>query len=145
LQELPKPLTKVTWDNVAVVSPNSAFQLAGVRDNGGSTIGREHYVPTVDLVDQQGNVITAPLWIMPGQPDNVITIYLGFGRTFGGRVASGLNNQPVGYNAYAIRTSYEPWFSSSIQVRKATAQHMLATTHSTSTWRTPTLVKMNVT
>jgi len=128
LQELPKPLTKVTWDNVAVVSPNSAYQLAGVRDNGGSTIGREHYVPTVDLVDQQGNVITAPLWIMPGQPDNVITIYLGFGRTFGGRVASGLDNQPVGYNAYAIRTSYEPWFTSSIQVRKATGKHMLATT-----------------
>ena len=65
---------------------------------------------------------------MPGQPDNVITIYLGFGRTFGGRVASGLDNQPVGYNAYAIRTSYEPWFTSSIQVRKATGKHMLATT-----------------
>jgi molybdopterin-containing oxidoreductase family iron-sulfur binding subunit len=54
LQELPKPLTKVTWDNVAVISPNSAYQLYGVRDNGGSVKGREHYVHTVDLVDQQG-------------------------------------------------------------------------------------------
>jgi len=128
LQELPKPLTKVTWDNVAVVSPNSAYQLAGVRDNGGSTTGREHYVPKVDLVDPQGRTIRAPLWIMPGQPDEVITIYLGFGRTVGGRVASGINGQPVGYNAYAVRTSYEPWFTSSLQVRKTTEQHLLATT-----------------
>jgi len=128
LQELPKPLTKVTWDNVAVVSPNTAFQIAGVRDNGGSTIGREHYVPKVDLVDQQGRSIRAPLWIMPGQPDNVITIYLGFGRTLGGRVATGMNNQPVGYNAYTIRTSYEPWFTSNLRVQKTTEQHLLATT-----------------
>jgi Fe-S-cluster-containing dehydrogenase component len=123
LQELPKPLTKVTWDNVAIVSPNSAFQLAGVRDNGGSTIGREHYVPKVDLVDSQGRTIRVPLWIMPGQPDNVLTTYLGFGRDLGGRVATG-----VGYNAYALRTSYEPWFTSSLQVRSTTEKHLLATT-----------------
>jgi molybdopterin-containing oxidoreductase family iron-sulfur binding subunit len=128
LQELPKPLTKVTWDNVALVSPNSAYQLAGVRDNGGSTIGREHYVPKVDLVDQQGRTIRAPLWIMPGQPDNVITIFLGYGRSLGGRVATGLSNEPVGYNAYSIRTSYEPWFTNSLQIRKTTEQHLLATT-----------------
>jgi len=127
LQELPKPLTKVTWDNVAVVSPNSAFQIAGVRDNGGSTIGREHYVPKVDLVDQRGNTVRAPIWIMPGQPDNVITIYLGFGRSYKGHVAMGATDEPVGYNAYAIRTSYEPWFTS-LQVKKTTEQHLLATT-----------------
>ena len=38
--------------------------------------------PTVDLVDQRGNAVRVPLWIMPGQPDNVITIYLGFGRSY---------------------------------------------------------------
>ena len=128
LQELPKPLTKVTWDNVAIVSPNSAGQLLGTRDNGGSTIGREHYVPKVELADQQGHSISVPVWIMPGQPDNVMTIFLGYGRSFGGRVATGLDNQPVGYDAYAIRTSYEPWFTSSLQVRKTTEQHLLATT-----------------
>ena len=128
LQELPRPLTKVTWDNVAVISPNSALQLAGVRTNGGGSVGREHYVPMVDLVDPQGNTVKAPLWIMPGQPDNVITLFLGYGRSLGGRVATGPNGEGVGYNTYAIRTSFEPWFTSRLQVKKSTQQHMLATT-----------------
>jgi len=128
LQELPKPLTKVTWDNVALVSPNTAQQLIGTPDNGGATHGREHYVPNIDLIDQNGNQVTAPVWIMPGHADGVITIFLGFGREFHGRVAINGSNGPVGYNAYAIRTSYEPWFTNKLQVRRSTGQHMLATT-----------------
>jgi MoCo/4Fe-4S cofactor protein with predicted Tat translocation signal len=128
LQELPKPLTKVTWDNVALVSPNTAQQLIGEPDNGIGIHGREHYVPNIDLSDQNGNRITAPVWIMPGHADGVITIYLGFGREFHGRVAMGGSSGPVGYNAYAIRTSYEPWFTNSLRVQKSTGQHMLATT-----------------
>jgi MoCo/4Fe-4S cofactor protein with predicted Tat translocation signal len=127
LQELPKPLTKVTWDNVAVVSPNSAFQLAGVRDNGGSTIGREHYVPMVEIKNQQGAAVNAPLWILPGHADGVITIYLGFGRGLKGRVATATDGSPIGYDAYQLRTSFEPWFTSA-QVSKVSGQHMLATT-----------------
>jgi molybdopterin-containing oxidoreductase family iron-sulfur binding subunit len=127
LQELPKPLTKVTWDNVAVVSPNSAYQIAGVRDNGGSTIGREHYVPIVEIKNAQGVAIKAPLWIMPGQADNVVTLYLGFGRGMKGRVATGADGQPIGYNAYQIRTSYEPWFTTA-QLTNTSGRHMLATT-----------------
>jgi len=128
LQELPKPLTKVTWDNVALVSPNTARQLIGTPDNGGAIHGREHYVPNIDLIDQNGNQVTAPVWIMPGHADGVITIFLGFGREFHGRVAINESNGPVGYNAYAIRTSYEPWFTNKLQVRRSTGQHMLATT-----------------
>jgi MoCo/4Fe-4S cofactor protein with predicted Tat translocation signal len=127
LQELPKPLTKITWDNVAVVSPNSAFQLAGVRDNGGSTIGREHYVPMVEIKSQQGATVNAPLWILPGHADGVITIYLGFGRGLKGRVATATDGSPIGYDAYQLRTSFEPWFTSA-QVSKISGQHMLATT-----------------
>jgi MoCo/4Fe-4S cofactor protein with predicted Tat translocation signal len=128
LQELPKPLTKVTWDNVALVSPNTAKQFIGVPDNGGAIHGREHYVPNIDLIDQSGNKITAPVWIMPGHADGVITIFLGFGREFHGRVAMNGSSGPVGYNAYSIRTSYEPWFTNSLRVQKSTGQHMLATT-----------------
>jgi molybdopterin-containing oxidoreductase family iron-sulfur binding subunit len=127
LQELPKPLTKVTWDNVAVVSPNSAYQIAGVRDNGGSTIGREHYVPIVDITNAQGVTVKAPLWIMPGQPDNVVTLYLGFGRELNGRVARGVDGQPIGYDVYRIRTSYEPWFTTAT-LTNTSGRHMLATT-----------------
>jgi molybdopterin-containing oxidoreductase family iron-sulfur binding subunit len=128
LQELPKPLTKITWDNVALVSPNTAQQLIGTRDNGGAIHGREHYVPNIDLIDQNGNKVTAPVWIMPGHADGVITIFLGFGREFHGHVAMGGTGGPVGYNAYTIRTSYEPWFTNRLQVQRSTGQHMLATT-----------------
>ena len=125
LQELPKPLSKVTWDNVAVISPNSAGTFTDVY-NRGAVKGREHYVPMVDLVNQQGQTVRAPLWIMPGQPDGVITVYLGYGRRLAGRVGSG--TPAVGFDAYQIRTSYAPWFTSGVQVRPTGAQYLLATT-----------------
>jgi len=126
LQELPRPLTKVTWDNVAIISPKSALSLSGVR-NDGAIKGREHYVSMIDLVNQQGQTVRAPLWIQPGQPDGVITIHLGYGRRLAGRVGSGTQDQPLGFDAYQIRTSYAPWFTG-IQVVEAPAEHQLATT-----------------
>ena len=51
--------------------------------------GREHYVPPVEITNQQGRQIACPLWIMPGQPDGVITVHLGYGRRLAGRVGSG--------------------------------------------------------
>ena len=128
LQELPKPLTKVTWDNVAIVSPNSAQQLVGDINNPGGIKGREHHVPVVELVNQQGKTLRVPMWIMPGQPDGVITIHLGYGRRLAGRVGSGTANQPIGFDAYQIRTSYEPWYTNGIQVRPTGEQYLLATT-----------------
>jgi MoCo/4Fe-4S cofactor protein with predicted Tat translocation signal len=128
LQELPKPLTKVTWDNVAVISPNSAQHVVGASVNSGSVKGREHHVPMVDLVDQQGRTLTVPLWIMPGQPDGVITVHLGYGRRLAGRVGSGTTAEPVGFDAYTLRTSYEPWFNPNVQVRPTSGQYLLATT-----------------
>jgi MoCo/4Fe-4S cofactor protein with predicted Tat translocation signal len=128
LQELPKPLTKVTWDNAILISPNTAQQLLGVRDNGGSTIGREHYVPAVDLVDDNNRTVRGPVWIMPGQPDNVLTVYLGYGRRLAGRVGNSTETNLVGFDAYQIRTADAPWSSSRIQVRKTTEQWVLATT-----------------
>jgi MoCo/4Fe-4S cofactor protein with predicted Tat translocation signal len=127
LQELPRPLTKVTWDNVALISPNSAYQLYGVRDNGGSVKGREHYVRTADL-DYRGRTVRVPLWIMPGQPDNVLTVHLGYGRRLAGHVATTEGGEPVGFDAYQLRTSDAPWFSTGVQLRKTTEKHLLATT-----------------
>jgi len=133
LQELPRPLTKVTWDNVAVVSPNSARQIAGADNNGGAVKGREHYVPVVAITNPQGQSVEAPLWIMPGQPDGVITVHLGYGRRLAGKVGSGeigmgAPNEIVGFDAYKIRTSFDPWFTTGVQVRRVTGDHLLATT-----------------
>ena len=133
LQELPRPLTKVTWDNVAVISANSAKQLTGQDNNGDAIKGREHYVPIVDIVSPQGQAIQAPLWIMPGQPDGVITVHLGYGRPLAGRVGSGqigfnAPNEIVGFDAYKIRTSFAPWYVPGVQVRRSSGDHLLATT-----------------
>ena len=128
LQELPRPLTKVTWDNVAIVSPTTAQAIAGISTNRGAVKGREHYVPLIDLTSQQGKKITAPMWIMPGQPDNVITIHLGYGRRLAGRVGGYPDEPPVGFDAYKLRTSFEPWYSRGIQASNTGHEYALATT-----------------
>ena len=129
LQELPKPLTKVTWDNVAVVSSNTARELVGTNPIRGASKGREYYVATVELADQQNRFVRAPLWILPGQPDGVITVHLGYGRRLAGRVGSPPDGPPVGFDAYQIRTASAPWFNTSIQARRPIdADYVLATT-----------------
>jgi MoCo/4Fe-4S cofactor protein with predicted Tat translocation signal len=122
LQELPKPLSKLTWDNAALVSPNTAAQLGLTKTIGKK--GGDIYVDTIKIT-HQGRTFTdaVPTWITPGQPDGVITIHLGYGRKHGGRVANG-----YGFNAYEIRTSDSPWSASGVQVEKAAAQHQLAVT-----------------
>ncbi|MGI8639077.1 MAG: TAT-variant-translocated molybdopterin oxidoreductase [Pyrinomonadaceae bacterium] len=119
LQELPNPLTKITWDNVALVSPNTAKRLelnqgVDAKELVGGTQGTT-FVNTKggnlfsDLVtlNYEGAAIDkpVPVWIAPGQPDDVITIYMGYGRTRAGRVGTGL-----GYNAFNIRKSNAMWF-----------------------------------
>ena len=127
LQELPKPLTKVTWDNVAVVSPNSVLRNPSIPLNNGAKKGREHYVDLVELVNEQGQTIRAPLWIMPGQPDDVITLYLGYGRRLAGRVGNP-QDQSLGYDAYGMRNSFAPWFSRNVDLRYVQQDYVLATT-----------------
>ena len=128
LQELPKPLTKLTWDNVAIVSPNTAQSIAGVSINRGAVQGREHYVPLIDIVSPQGKTITAPMWIMPGQPDNVITIHLGYGRRLAGLVGGNPDEAAIGFDAYKLRTAFEPWFVKGVQARNTGREYPLATT-----------------
>ncbi|HYE66823.1 MAG TPA: TAT-variant-translocated molybdopterin oxidoreductase [Pyrinomonadaceae bacterium] len=118
LQELQKPISTLTWDNVAMVSPNTARRLeltqkVGIR-------GGDFNVDRVNL-NFQGRSVRAPIWIMPGQPDDVVTVYLGYGRWRAGRAGNG-----AGYNAYAIRTSDAPWFGTGLQLSKTGEQYSLA-------------------
>lgn len=114
LQELPKPLTKVTWDNVALISPNTARKLGINQGNDPDEIsgaerpisfinskGTNVFADTVTL-KYQGAAIEkpVPMWISPGQPDDVVTIFTGYGRTRAGRIGTGL-----GYNAYEVMRS----------------------------------------
>lgn len=120
LQELPKPLTKLTWDNAALISPATAQRLGLVNTIGWK--GGEILVDNI-LIDYGGKSIKCPTWIMPGQPDDVVTIHLGYGRRKAGRVG---NHR--GFNAYDIRTSDTPWVASGAKVEKAPGQFQLAVT-----------------
>ena len=136
LQELPKPLTKITWDNVALLSPNTAKKLGINQQNyEQDKKGREAYVDTIEL-KLNGRAIskTVPAWVMPGQPDDVVTIHLGSGRTRAGRVGTTTIAAPDsrlpsgGFNAYEIRTSDAPWSASGAQITKAAGQFQIAAT-----------------
>ena len=91
LQELPDPVTKLAWDNAAVVSPKTAEMLK---------------VKNFELAELQynGRKLTLPVWIVPGQADYSVGLALGYGRAKVGRVAEG-----VGFNTYKLRTSQTPY------------------------------------
>jgi molybdopterin-containing oxidoreductase family iron-sulfur binding subunit len=109
LQEVPKPLTKLTWDNAAHMSLATARRL-GVKNE--------------DLVaiTGAGTTLAAPVWILPGQPDDVVTLHFGHGRTRAGRVGNG-----TGVNAYRIRAATGLWLATA-SVQKAGGTFELATT-----------------
>ncbi|HWP46718.1 MAG TPA: TAT-variant-translocated molybdopterin oxidoreductase [Candidatus Limnocylindrales bacterium] len=110
LQELPKPLTKLTWDNAALISPATAERLG---------LSNEDVVKLI----YRGRVVSAPVWIMPGHADHSVTVHLGYGRTRAGRVGTG-----QGFNAYVLRTSDGPWFGSGLEIQKTGQKYPLACT-----------------
>lgn len=135
-QELPKPITKTTWDNVALVSPRTAARLGINQDReynglagapeGTSFINTKGGNLFSDLatLSYQGATINepVPMWIAPGQPDDVITIYLGYGRGRAGRIGTG-----IGYNAYNVQQTGAMWFGAG-NIEKTGAQTTIAST-----------------
>ena len=93
LQELPKPVTSLSWDNAALVSGATLTRLGLEEDD------------IVELSVGNGKV-KAPVIVVPGHPDNSVTVHLGYGREFAGRVGSG-----AGFNAYLIRNSWAPFYA----------------------------------
>ena len=93
LQELPKPVTNLSWDNAALIS-GATLTKYGLEED--------------DIVELSvnGRKVKAPVLVAPGHPDNSVTVHLGYGRSFAGRVGSG-----AGFNAYLIRTSDAPFYA----------------------------------
>ncbi|MBK5292842.1 MAG: TAT-variant-translocated molybdopterin oxidoreductase [Acidobacteriia bacterium] len=110
LQELPRPITKITWDNAVLLSPAAAQKLNLVT---GEVVELRH----------SGRVLRAPVCIVPGHADASLTLHLGYGRWRGGRIA---NN--VGSNANRLRTSSQLWSMSGVEVVKTGGKHLLAIT-----------------
>jgi len=123
LQELPKPLTKLTWDNAVLVSPATAQRLGLSYETGWR--GGEHGTIHTDVVELEyrGRTIRAPIWILPGQADECVTVHLGYGRTRSGRVSTG-----IGFNAYVLRRSDTLWFGRDLVLRKTDERYPLACT-----------------
>ena len=125
LQELPKPVTKLTWDNAALVSPKTAEKLGlahGVAWRGG-----EHgkiYSNVFDIA-LSGSKVSAAAWILPGQAEGVVVLPLGYGRK-----KAGYTGTNKGFNAYAIRTSNALWTANapSSVIRKTGDDYPLACT-----------------
>jgi molybdopterin-containing oxidoreductase family iron-sulfur binding subunit len=110
LQELPKSLTRLTWDNAVLVSPAAAERLGVANED-------------VLELNYRGRTLHCPAWISPGQADDAVVVFLGYGRARAGRVGSG-----VGFNAYALRGAEAPWFDYGLEIRKTGNRYPLATT-----------------
>jgi molybdopterin-containing oxidoreductase family iron-sulfur binding subunit len=110
LQELPKPLTRLTWDNAALVSPATAETLGVVNED----MVELHY---------RGRSVRAPIWIVPGQANQTVVVSLGYGRTRAGRVGT-----DAGFNAYGVRPSDALWFGQGVEIRKTGERYPLSCT-----------------
>jgi MoCo/4Fe-4S cofactor protein with predicted Tat translocation signal len=119
LQELPKPMNKLTWDNAILIGP---------------VMGERLQIKTCDVVelDLNGRKVSGPVWIQPGVPDNSVTVTLGYGRTRAGRVGTA-----QGFDAYTLRTSAAPWFATGLKIRKTGDRYVLASTQGYQSMDTP--------
>ena len=119
LQELPKPMTKLTWDNAVLIGPKMASRLG---------------LQTKDVVELEtnGKKVQGAVWIQAGHPDNSVSITLGYGRKRAGRVGS-----EQGFNAYELRTSSNPWTTKLDKITKTGATYDLASTQGMQSMDTP--------
>ena len=119
LQELPKPMTKLTWDNAILIGPRMAGRLQ---------------IQSKDVLELElnGTKVTGAAWIQAGHPDNSVTVFLGYGRKRAGRVGTG-----YGFDAYPLRTSAAPWFATGVSIRNTGDIYELASTQGYQSMDTP--------
>lgn len=110
LLENPDPITKLTWDNAALMSPQTAEDL-NVENND---------VITIHLNDK---TIELPVWIVPGHADFCLTLPLGFGRQAAGHVGNG-----IGVNTFKLRSSANTFIEVGATVSKTSRRYKLAST-----------------
>jgi molybdopterin-containing oxidoreductase family iron-sulfur binding subunit len=111
LQELPDLVTKMVWDNAALVSPKTALDAN---------------LEPGDLAELSygGQKLTVPVWVTPGLADGTVTVALGYGR-------NGLHEtvaRGVGFNANVLRRAAAPWFDGGAKLTKARGTHKFSLT-----------------
>jgi len=110
LLEQPEPMTKLTWDNAALLSPATATRLG---------------LHTQDIVElaHDGRAVAVPVLVLPGHADDAVSLWLGYGRRGAESLAAG-----VGVDAYALRTARSASFAAGAALRATGHTHELATT-----------------
>ena len=108
LQEMSRPFTRLTWDNAAEIAPRTAEHL---------NLAEGDLVKlTVD-----GRALSAPVWILPGQAEDCITLRLGYGRRRAGPVGTG-----VGIDVYPLRSAQTPWHAAGARLEKSAHRYAFA-------------------
>ena len=110
LQELPKPLTRLTWENAALLGPYTAEKY---RLSNGDVVELE----------MRGQKLEVPVWILPGHAKESLTLHLGYGRERSGRLANG-----VGFNAFKLQSHKRSSFDTGVRLRKTSKKHLLVST-----------------
>ena len=110
MQELPDPLTKLVWDNPALVSQKTA-EMLGLENT------------ALVRVDYAGRSLELPIWILPGMADGVVALTLGYGRQRVGRIGS-----EVGFDTFKVRASKAPGFDSGVTLSKVAGTYALSVT-----------------
>ncbi|MBI1388245.1 MAG: 4Fe-4S dicluster domain-containing protein [bacterium] len=110
LQEMPRHIYQLTWDNALLINPETASRLNLVQD----------HVVKLKHEDQE---IKVPVMLLPGQAQNTVTLHLGYGRTAAGHVGNG-----IGVNVYPLRTSEMPWHIPSVELEATSERYPLART-----------------
>jgi MoCo/4Fe-4S cofactor protein with predicted Tat translocation signal len=123
LQELPKPMNKLVWDNAVLIGPKMAERLQ---------------IKNEDVVELELNgggsqrKIRGPVWIQAGLPDNSVTVTLGYGRKHAGRVGTA-----QGFDVYPLRSSASPWTALGVKITKTGETYKLASTQGMQSMETP--------
>jgi Fe-S-cluster-containing dehydrogenase component len=110
LQELPNPLTKVTWTNVIAIAPALATRM--------------HLAQGDEIeLHKDGRSLKGPVAILPGHAEDALTVTLGYGRRSGGTVS-----EDLGYDAYHLRPASGAWSVDGVRLRRTGGHQALATT-----------------
>jgi MoCo/4Fe-4S cofactor protein with predicted Tat translocation signal len=109
LQELPKPITKLSWDNALIIGPQTAERL------------KLDTYETVELA-AGGRKLGAAVWILPGVAEDTAVLSLGYGRRRAGKGTG------QGFNAYGLRTSQALWAVPGLAIRSRGGEYLLACT-----------------
>ena len=130
LQELPKPITTIVWDNAAILAPATALRLGLINretENDAFNIGQASGKHVV-AVQVNGGTLKMPVWILPGQPADTVTLYLGYGRTSAGAVGGTAPDDTQGFNTYLLRTSGTMGYANGATVKRTGQTYEISNT-----------------